>query len=183
MTRPDGSNSISPKWWIGAAAVVVAAVGVIAFVSYGSLGPKGTPKQQMEAWVTGSGLGQNIGTLHADGEHVNEVITKDKGTGAVHTVCGVLTVDAESANSTLPSPDTRLTQILAKAYGLEYDAGNDCYRAGATNTKLLAKSATERAQAQALFLQALARVAAVGGSPLSTTTTTSPATTTASIFG
>ncbi|HEX4081527.1 MAG TPA: hypothetical protein VHX40_01070 [Acidimicrobiales bacterium] len=176
-------HGISARWWIAAAAVVIAAIAVIAFVSYGHLGPSGTPAQKMTSWVAASGFSQNVGSLHDDGVHLGDVLTQHKGTGAVHTVCGVMSVDAQTGNTKLPSPDTSLNQLLARAYGLEYDAATDCYNAGADNAKLLAKSAHERAQAQRLFVAALARIAVVDGRTVSTTTTTSPTTTTASIFG
>ncbi|HVX21802.1 MAG TPA: hypothetical protein VHB02_10675 [Acidimicrobiales bacterium] len=180
--QPRG-HGISGRWWIAAAAVLVAAVGVIAFVSYGSLGPSGTPAQQMDSWVAGAHLGQTLGSLHDDGVHLQKVLDQHKGTTAVHTVCGVMVVDAQTGNTQLPSPDTRLNQILARAYGLEYDAGNFCYDAGADDAAGLARSARDRAKAERLFVEALARVAQVSGKSVATTTTTSPGGTTASIFG
>jgi hypothetical protein len=163
--------------------VAVAAVAVVAFVSYGHLGPSGTPAEQMDAWVAGAGLGQNLGTLHDDGVHLQEVLAQHRGLRAVHTVCGVMSVDAQSGNNNLPTPDTALTQILAKGYTLEYDAANYCYDAGDDDAAGLARSDRDRAKAERLFVEALARVAEVSGKSVSTTTTTSPATTTASIFG
>ncbi|HEX3946299.1 MAG TPA: hypothetical protein VHW47_01285, partial [Acidimicrobiales bacterium] len=70
--QPRG-HGISGRWLFAAAAVAVAAVAVVAFVSYGHLGPSGTPAEQMDAWVAGAGLGQNLGTLHDDGVHLQEV--------------------------------------------------------------------------------------------------------------
>ncbi|MHB8219633.1 MAG: hypothetical protein ACYDHU_04825 [Acidimicrobiales bacterium] len=164
--------------WFAIGAFCIAAVAVVAFIAYGGIGAGGTPRQQLRTWVTDSGLGQSIGTLHDDGAHVSEVLDRHRGTPALHTICGVLTTDAEAANSHLPSPDTQVTQILAKAYGLEYDAGTNCYAAGVGGTKLLAKSAAERAEAQRLFSEALARIRAVTAQSVATTTTTVPTTTT-----
>ena len=180
--QPRG-HGISGRWWIAAAVVVVAAVAVIAFISYGHLGPSGTPAQQVDAWEAGAGLAQNLGTLNQDGVHLQEVLDKHLGTTAVHTVCGVMVVDAQTGNNNLPTPDTQLTQILARAYTLEYDAANYCYDAGAGNAALLAKSARDRAKAERLFVEALARVSEITGKSVSTTTTTSVTNTTASIFG
>jgi hypothetical protein len=183
MSRPEGSrgNGISPRWWIAGAGVVLAAVAVIAFVSYGHLRPGGTPKQQLKVWVSSTQLGQEVGTLYDDGLDIDKVLSRHKGTVAVHTDCSVLSVTAESGNSNLPSPDTQITQMLARAYQLEYDAGNNCYAAGATNTKLLARSAAQRAEAEKIFDEVLARVGVLTGESVSTTTTTEP--TTGGIFG
>ncbi|HMD47436.1 MAG TPA: hypothetical protein VKG43_14830 [Acidimicrobiales bacterium] len=134
----------------------------------------GTPAQRVSTWVTGTGFGATIGTLHGDAQRVDEAVRMSLGTAAVHTVCALLTTDSQSANNDLPTPDDQLTQKLASAYSLEYDAGNDCFTAGAANRSLLARSARERRRAEALLDQALARVTAVSGLVVSTTTTTAP---------
>jgi hypothetical protein len=169
---------VSKKIWIGIAGFVLVAVGVVAFVASGSEVNGGTPGQRLADWAAATGLGQSVGTLHDDGVDLQKVLADHRGTGAVHTVCGVLSTDAESANSSLPSPDTTVTQLLAKAYSLEFDAGNDCYKAGATDQTLLAKSASERTEAATLFREVLARVRSVTGRTVSTTTTTQPTSTT-----
>jgi hypothetical protein len=170
------------KMWIAVVAAVLVAVAVVAFVSYGSLGHSGTPRQQLTDWVDDTGLGQELGALHHDGLDVDKVLARHAGSGAMRTVCSVLSVTAESAHANLPSPDTEVTQWLARAYTLEYEAGNDCYAAGTTNTRLLKKSAAERAQAQRIFAEVLARVGTVTGASVATTTTTVPTTGTG-IFG
>lgn len=165
---------MSRRVWIAVAAAVLVAVAVVAFVATGGRHGGGTPKEQLSAWVTGTGLGQDLGALRQDGVEVDEVLSDHRGTGAMHTVCSVLSVTAESAHSSLPSPDTEITQLLARAYTLEYEAGNDCYDAGVTGTALLKRSAKERAEAQHIVDEALARVQAVTGATVSTTTTTQP---------
>lgn len=165
---------MSRKGWIAVVAAVMVAVAVVAFVVSGGSKGGGTPGERLSAWVTATGLGQDLGALRQDGVDVEEVLAHHRGTGAVHTVCGVLSVTAESAHSNLPSPDTRTTQLLARAYTLEYEAGNDCYAAGATGSALLRRSARERADAQRLIDEALARVRAVTGDTVATTTTTQP---------
>jgi len=165
---------MSRKVWIAVAAAVLVAVAVIAFVATGGRHDDGTPAEQLSSWVTGTGLGQDLGALRQDGKDVNEVLSHHRGTGAMHTVCSVLSVTAESAHSNLPTPDTKTTQLLARAYTLEYEAGNDCYDAGVTGTALLKRSAEDRAEAQHIVEEALARVEAVTGATVSTTTTTQP---------
>ncbi len=169
--------------WIAVAAAVLIAVAVVAFVSYRGAGSGGTLAQRVKVWVTGTGLGQDLGALRADGADIDKVLAEKGGTAAIHTVCDVLSVTAESANSNLPTPDTALTQLLARAYSLEYEAGNNCYAAGSTNARLLAESATERAQAEKVMDRALARVGALTGKSVPTTTTTVPTTGTTGILG
>jgi len=169
---------VTRRVWFAIAAVGVVAVGVVAFVANGGVSSSGTPGQQLQHWVAATGLGQGIGTLREDGVHVEEVLARHGGTGALRTVCGVLTTDAEAGNSTLPSPNTGITEVLARAYSLDYEAGENCYSAGITGTRLLARSAAERRQAGQLFGQVLARIAVLTGRTVATTTTTVPTTTT-----
>ena len=124
----------------------------------------------MSAWVKGTGFGEHIGTLVAD----NARLPKDvrNGTKAVHAACGTMLDDAEMANGELPTPDAQVTQWLSTAYNLEGTAANECYRAGATNKKLLAKAEAETVKAEKLFSRALIRIESIDGREPSTTTTT-----------
>ena len=131
---------------------------------------QGSPAHRMSVWVSGTSLGEEIGTLIAD----NARIPKDvpNGTGAVHAACATLLNDAEMANSSLPSPDPEVTDLLTKAYGLEGTAGNQCFAAGSENTKLLAESERNGIKAEALYNQVLQRIRQIDGRSVSTTTTT-----------
>jgi hypothetical protein len=124
----------------------------------------------MSEWVSGTGLGDDIGTLIADNERVPKEVPN--GTGAVHAGCGALVTDAEMANDELPSPDSQVTSWLSKAYGLEGTAGTECYNAGSTNPTLLATSQRNMIRAEALYTQALERIGAIDGHTVATTTTT-----------
>lgn len=158
-------------------ALVVAALlalAVVAFASYGGLGTSGTPRQQLSQWVSSTSFGSTIGTLHDDNRHVAETVAGRWNPAAIHTVCAVLTDDAGSANSQLPTPDTALTQLLAHAYTLEFSAGNDCYDAAGGDRRLLSKSARLRAEAASLLDRALAVVRRQTGLEVPTTTTTQP---------
>ena len=105
---------------------------------------QGSTAHRLSVWVSGTTLGQDIGTLVADNARVPEDVAN--GTGAVHAACGTLLNDAEMANTNLPSPDPEVTALLTKAYGLEGTAANQCFDAGATNKKLLAKSERKRSR-------------------------------------
>jgi hypothetical protein len=131
---------------------------------------RGTTAHRMSAWVKGTGLGDDVGTLIADNERIPKEVSN--GTGAVHAGCGALVTDAEMANDQLPSPDSQVTTWLSQAYGLEGTAGTDCYNAGATNPTLLAKAQRDMIKAEALYTQTLIRIGTIDGHAVSTTTTT-----------
>jgi hypothetical protein len=131
---------------------------------------EGSEAHRMSVWVSGTGFGQDIGTLIADNARVPKDVAN--GTGAVHAACGTLLNDAESANTNLPSPDPDVTDLLTQAYGLEGSAGNTCYDAGATNKKLLAEAERDGIKAEALYNEALQRIRQIDGKVVSTTTTT-----------
>ena len=140
---------------------------------------QGSTAHRMSVWVSGTGLGQDIGTLVADDARVPEDVAN--GTGAVHAACSTLLNDAEMANTNLPSPDPEVTALLTKAYGLEGTAANQCFDAGATNEKLLAQSEHNSIRAEALYDQALQRIRQIIGRTVPTTTTTDNST--GGIFG
>jgi len=134
----------------------------LAVLSAGCAGEEqsGTPAQGLATWARGTGFDATVATLQSDSARVGEAVRRHLGTGVLHTVCGVLTTDAEQANTELPAPDDALTQDLAKAYSLDYDAGNDCFTGG---PRLLARSAREQRAADALLRAALARARTVAG--------------------
>ncbi len=140
---------------------------------------EGSLPHRMAVWTSGTGLGEDIGTLVAD----NARVAKDvpNGTGAVHAACATIQNDAEMANSSLPSPDPDVTDWLTQAYGLEGTAANECYDAGATDKKGLAESARNAIKAEALYQQVLQRIRQIDGRTVSTTTTTDNSS--GSIFG
>ncbi len=162
------------RLWLFLAAVVVVAVGVIAFVAAGSGIHGGTPAQQLTQWADGTGLGSSVGTLMADDTRIATVVAHHRGAGAVHADCAVLLNDTEAANTELPAPDDEVTTLLSTAYTQLGSAANDCYRAGGGDPSLQAQSAHERIRAVALLSEALARIHSITGRSVPTTTTTQP---------
>jgi hypothetical protein len=162
------------RWAVVAAAAVVVGIGIGAFFAYGNTARSGSTADQVRSWVDGTGLGQSIGTVVGDAARVREALAAHRGAGVLHTDCGVLLTDAQSANGELPAPDSELTDLLSSGYALAYDAGYDCYNSGGTNAALVAKANTERIKAEAKLQQAVNLVGQLLGSTLSTTTTTQP---------
>jgi hypothetical protein len=142
----------------------------VALTSCAGADQQGSAAHRMSVWVSGTGLGQDIGTLVADNARVPKVVPN--GTGALHAACSTLVTDAEMANGELPSPDPVVTDLLTQAYSLEGTAGNQCFDAGATDKTLLAKSARNAIKAEALYAQVLQRIRQIVGRPVATTTTT-----------
>jgi hypothetical protein len=140
---------------------------------------RGSAAHRMSVWVSGTNFGADIGTLLGDNARVPKDVPN--GTGAVHAACSTLLNDAEMANTQLPSPDPGVTDLLTRAYGLEGDAANECYDAGATNAALLAQSRRNAIKAEALYNQVLQRIRQIDGKVVATTTTTDNAT--GGIFG
>ena len=149
------------------AVLVLFAVGV---ASCAGQDQSGSAAQRLSAWVKGTGFGEDVGTLMADNARIPKAVRN--GTGAVHGACATMLDDAEMANGELPTPDPQVTAWLSSAYSLEGDAANECYNAGSTNKKLLAKAEKAGAKAQALFSRALIRIQSIDGRVPSTTTTT-----------
>jgi hypothetical protein len=129
---------------------------------------EGTTAHRMSVWVNGTGFGGEIGTLVADNARIAKVAPN--GAGALHAACSTMINDAEMANSSLPSPDPTVTDLLTRAYGLEGTAGNDCYD-GATNTTLLHRAERDGITANALYEEAIQRIRALDGKAPVTTTT------------
>jgi hypothetical protein len=153
--------------------------GAVTLTSCAGADQEGSASHRMSVWVSGTTLGEDIGTLIAD----NARVAKDvpNGTGAVHAACGTMLTDAEMANTNLPSPDPDVTALLTTAYNDEGTAANQCYSAGATNKRLLAQSARNAIKAEAIYEEVLQRIRQIDGRTPSTTTTTDNSS--GSIFG
>jgi len=154
--------------WSLAVPVVLLAASALALTACAGPDQEGTAAHRMEAWVSGTGLGQSIGTLVADNARIAQVAPN--GSGALHGACGTIVSDAAAANSNLPSPDPTVTDLLTQAYGFEGVAGNDCYD-GAGNAALLTKAERDGIKADALYEEALQRIRVVDGKAPATTTT------------
>jgi hypothetical protein len=151
----------------------------IALTSCAGADQQGSPAHRLSVWVSGTRFGEQIGTLIADNARVARDVPN--GTGAVHAACGTIVNDAEMANSSLPSPDPEVTDLLTQAYGLEGKAGNQCFDAGATDRTLLSQSRRNSIKAEALYARVLERIRQIDGKVVSTTTTTDSST--GGIFG
>jgi len=115
----------------------------------------------MVNWVKQSGYVANTKTLLGDARNSLSIVRNLGASDAErHTVCAVLLVDAEAANSALPSPDAQVTTLLSKAYDSFGAGANHCYDAG-TNPVQLADAVKALTSGASLLAEASARIATV----------------------
>ncbi len=87
-------------------------------------------------WLDQSNFTANTHRLANDAHLVRQQLLTGTSTSAqLHTVCAVLLLDSEAANSALPSPDRQANALLANSYQSMGDAANTCYNAGANTLK------------------------------------------------
>jgi len=96
-------------------------------------------------WVAQSDYPSAVKILTKDALNSANAL-KNPSTSSVdlHTVCGVLLVDSETANASLPTPDSRATTLLGDAYDNLGAGANECYVAAgnaAEHAKALASLA------------------------------------------
>lgn len=112
----------------------------------------------MTSWVANSNFPNAVKTLTTDAAKVANALRNPSSSKAqLHTVCAVLYLDAQQANSSLPSPDDQSTTLLGEAYNHFSSAANSCYDAQSLTARpgVLA----ELAKAGASLSEATARVA------------------------
>lgn len=83
-----------------------------------------------KSWVKQSQFYTNLPTLKKDVRNSAAQLRNANVTAnSLHTVCGVLLMDSEQFNSSLPTPDNQATALLSKAFN-DFGAGaNKCYGA------------------------------------------------------
>ena len=130
---------------------------------------RGSSAHQVAVWVKHTGFGQEIGALVAD----NARIAKETTVGAMHSACGTMELDADTANQWLPIHGApQVSQWLSTAYGLEGTAANECYNAGVASGTLFDKAEQNLKKAQVLFTRSLIAIQSIDGRLPTTTTTT-----------
>ncbi|HVA69956.1 MAG TPA: hypothetical protein VNF08_01360 [Acidimicrobiales bacterium] len=112
----------------------------------------------LRSWVVQSGYRSSATTLVGDARHAADVLNISTASNAdLHTVCGVLLVDTESANASLPTPDARATTLLSKAYTNLGAGANECYVAS-TSVRARAKALKSLASGLADLSEGSARI-------------------------
>ena len=150
------------------ASIALVLVAALALSSCAGADQQGSPAHRMSVWVNGTAFGEDIGTLVADNARIAKVAPN--GAGALHAACSTMINDAEMANSSLPSPDPTVTDLLTQAYGLEGTAGNDCYNGDSDHSQLVS-SERDGIKADALYEEVVQQIRSIDGrAPVTTTT-------------
>jgi hypothetical protein len=134
----------------------------------------GTPAQQVSTWMRSGAGGSGIGNVEIDSKNVDLALSQHNKPAAIKEVCALLSNDAQSAIGNLPTPDDQLTTALNTAYQDATAAGNDCYNGANGDTRLQARSASERKKLFTLLGVAVQRATAVMGQTPTTDTTVPP---------
>jgi hypothetical protein len=115
----------------------------------------------MAAWSKATGARNTLDQLGGD---LNSALARVSSgdTTTVHTLCAIVSTDAQSANDDLPTPDRALTAQLASTYSHAYDAAQDCYHA-AGRPDALARAATELRAAAGRLQAAATTLRRLGG--------------------
>jgi hypothetical protein len=105
----------------------------------------------MTKWVSESSYAANNHTLLNDARHSANALRNAAMTNLdLHTVCAVLYLETDQANSALPTPDRQTTSLLGKAYNNLGAGANVCYDA--------ANSVTQRSRALAYLTKGVAQL-------------------------
>jgi hypothetical protein len=118
----------------------------------------------LRSWVSQSGFTSTASALRTDAVHSATALRDaHSSSNDLHTVCAVMLVDTESANASLPTPDSQATTLLSRAY-TNFGAGaNQCYRAAA-NSRQRAVAIASLESAIGALSEATARIASASGS-------------------
>lgn len=121
-----------------------------------------SPAAAMQKWLNQSAFRANLPTVAGDVRRAaNELRSTSSTSNDLHTICAVITLDAQQANSSLPTPDAQATSLLATAYD-DIDAGaNKCY--GATSASARTAALTWFSKGMAALSEGVARVNVASG--------------------
>jgi hypothetical protein len=118
--------------------------------------------QALHNWATQADFLKNTTTLLGDAHQVAGQLSDAKASpAALRTVCDVLNMDAQAANSALPTPDAQSTSLLANAYNLLGDASSVCYKSGGLPAQRV-RALGYLARGVGVLLEGRARVQAAG---------------------
>lgn len=117
----------------------------------------------LRTWVDKSDFHSSLTTLRSDVRHSASALRNLSLTSAdLHTVCGVLLFDTESANASLPTPDDQATNLLSSAYTNLGAGANECYDAANPAQRVRALASLTKGYGQ--LAEANIRIDAASGS-------------------
>jgi hypothetical protein len=139
--------------------VALVLVAGVLLASCGTQSPTAATRQ----WRSQSGFLGSAKSLVGDVTSSTKALrTVGESVANLHTVCGVLLVETEAANSSLPTPDAQLNRLLATAYNELGEGANVCYTAG-SSLPARARAIGYLEMGTASLYEAAARLSAVAG--------------------
>lgn len=113
----------------------------------------------MGNWVAQSNYFPSATILLQDARHSVRALAKPSESSVnLHTVCGVLLLDTETANASLPTPDKQADTLLSKSYTNLGAGANECYGA-ANSVSKRARAFKSLSSGVAYLSEASARIA------------------------
>ena len=124
------------------------------------------------SWISQTKFAAAVGDLQSDTAKIALATKRNLPILTMQTLCGILLLDAQTANNDLPTPDRAATKLLAVAYGDLGAGANQCFKAKNYDSDLMKQSIANRSSGLIALAEATSRLEAVIGQPISTTTTT-----------
>jgi hypothetical protein len=117
----------------------------------------------MKNWISQSNFKENVAQVAVDAKKAvrdlqNASLTKLD----LDTICGVLLLETDQVNASLPTPDNQSTSLLSKSYTNVGGGANECYKAG-KNKKLRVKALSYLRNGLAELSEAMLRVEVASG--------------------
>jgi len=151
---------------------VVALSLVVASCGSASLTPSEKKASATSSWISQTKFASAVGDLQSDTAKIALATKRNLPILTMQTLCGILLLDAQTANNDLPTPDRATTKLLAVAYGDLGAGANQCFKATNYHSDLMNQSFANRSRGLIALAKATSRLEAVIGQPISTTTTT-----------
>lgn len=158
----------------GAGLLALAAVALLC--SACAADEQGSPVTQLTTWVKGTGFEASTAQMRSDIAKADALVGHTDDPLQVHTLCGVILIEIQTANDNLPTPDAQLTAVLGSTYTELGEAANDCFDSVGSAAKQQAFAQHRRAGLIGLA-EAQLRIEAVTGPNLTATTTQGSGTT------
>ncbi len=148
------------------AATAASAAVALAAVALAGCGATQSPAAAVSSWANDNSVGAAVADLYNDSLGIVHAIGAHEAGLQIRTDCQEALQNALGANGDLlPTPDTRLTDLLSNAIDQFAHLDGQCSSASATNA-VLASVVVERRAAVGALQEAVLREEAVTGSPL-----------------
>lgn len=154
----------------------IVSLALVALVATGCGASTASPVDEkanaVQSWISATKFEAVVGDLQHDTANIELARKRRVPVLTMQTLCGILLIDAQTANNDLPTPDRAITKLLGTAYGDLGAGANQCFKARDYDGVLMRQSVGNRSKGLIALAQATSLLETVIGQPLSTTTTT-----------